>query len=72
MRTWITVISPINGSSHSLLCDKFATLRETFMRAYFLLADQFEFHFSYGEAFYIYNGHSYKINRNCNPYRFKL
>lgn len=51
MRTWITFISPINCSSHSFLCDKFVTLRETLMRAYFRLADQFEFHFPYGESF---------------------
>nr|QPB07386.1 MAG: hypothetical protein [Microvirus sp.] len=71
MRTWITIISPINGSSYTFYCDRLPTLRETFMRAYFLTADCFDIHFSYGEALYICDGHSYKINKSCNPYRSK-
>lgn len=72
MRTWIAVVNPFNGSGRLALCRKFPTLRETFKCAYTQLALRFKFDFAYDESHFVYNGHDYKINKNLNPYRFKL
>lgn len=72
MRTWITVVNPINNSKLTILCDEYKSLKKTFCEAYAQIARYTELKFTYVQAIYIYNGHVYKINNNCNPYRLKF